>query len=44
MFVHPGAFRAMLRLKLTTDYLVVSANVVNHPLLSHAHQCVAWLY
>lgn len=41
VYVHPGAFRAMLRLKLTSDFLIVSGNVVNHPMLSHAHQCVA---
>lgn len=39
VYIHPGALRAMLRMKLESNYLTISANVVNHPLLNHIHQC-----
>ena len=40
VYIAPDALRNLVAAKLRSDYLFVSANVVNHPLLAHVHQCV----
>ena len=38
MYIHDGAIEALVRAKLSSTNLFVSANLVNHPRLSHVHQ------
>ena len=41
VYVAPDALRNLVAAKLRNQHLLfVSANVVNHPLLAHVHQCV----
>lgn len=40
VYIAPDALRNLVAAKLRSDYLFVSANVANHPLLAHVHQCV----
>lgn len=41
VYVAPEALRNLVAAKLRSPHLLfVSANVVNHPLLVHVHQCV----
>jgi hypothetical protein len=40
LYIGPMALRNLVAAKLRSEALFVSANVVNHPLLAHVHQCV----
>ena len=40
MYLAPDALRNLVAAKLRSNYLFVSAHVVNHPLLAHVDQCV----
>jgi hypothetical protein len=40
LYIAPMALRNLVAAKLGSEHLFVSANVVNHPLLAHVHQCV----
>ena len=41
VYLAPDALRNLVAAKLRSNYLFVSAHVVNHPLLAHVDQCVA---